>query len=165
MLEFDIDYRLEAKEPAFLRRLRSEQGAGDSGRHERPLARPRKPGGDLDDDGPTYVDEQSQDVVTNEEYEALISNTEPPASITNNPLVPQSVEQPEQKVPVDESVTEIPAAKENVATVGRSTKRKLAKVVGEKEEIKDGAKSPKNEVKSAKQEKKSKKVKLSFDDA
>ena len=67
----------ESNEPAFLRKLRGEHGGDGSGRHERPLARPRKQTTDGDeDDQPTYVMENSQDTMSKEEYEALMGKEE-----------------------------------------------------------------------------------------
>ena len=67
---------LEAKEPAFLRRLRAQGTGGSDGdrdphRHQHPVIRPRGSLRDVDeDDGPVIVDERG-DVVASEEYERL----------------------------------------------------------------------------------------------
>lgn len=69
-------YILEAKEPAFLRRLRAQETGGsdtdrDPHRHQHPAVRPRGTLRDVDDDdGPVIVDERG-DVVASEEYERL----------------------------------------------------------------------------------------------
>lgn len=62
----------EKNEPAFLRRLRGQYGDGSDERRGRSNVRPVKPKDPDADDGPTYVDEESNEVVTKEEYEAML---------------------------------------------------------------------------------------------
>ena len=117
-----IDWSLESKEPAFLRRLRSEHAASDTGRHERPLARPRKLGdaGKFDDDGPTYVDEQNHEVITRDAYEALVSKAGTAAPESEKPMEPEFSE----AATTGESPKEEVSSKETTAAIGLSTKKK-----------------------------------------
>ena len=77
--------RADSNEPAFLRRLRAKHGGGDSARHERPLARPRKQVKDGEDDQPTYVVEGSQDTLSKAEYEALMGTANDEKQDENEP--------------------------------------------------------------------------------
>lgn len=160
------DWLIEPQEPAFLRRLRGN-GAGDTGRHERPIARPRKPKDpkELEDDGPVYVDEQSQNVVTKEAYEALISKTEPATPDVGESSGLEATEDRAQKGTTDQSSTQNQTPRGTVAVIGGSTKRRLAKVVVDDEEAKDAPRFLEGAVTTGKRVKKGKKVKLSFDDA
>lgn len=157
-----INCSLESKEPAFLRRLRSEHAAGDTSRHERPLARPRKLGdaGKFDDDDPTYVDEQNHEVITREAYEALVlkSGTAAPES---GKLVEHALS---EAATTGEPAKEESGSKETIAGIGGSTKRRLAKVVGDEEEIKEALHESEKDTRTPKRGKKGKKIKLSFDD-
>lgn len=64
----------EKQEPAFLRRLRTENS---SDRHNVSIARPRKPRLETgDDDGPTIVDEQGENVTEQEYQDLLLGKTE-----------------------------------------------------------------------------------------
>ncbi|KAJ8604554.1 hypothetical protein MRB53_041777 [Persea americana] len=66
--------RAQAREPAFLRRLRDQQAGRDSDRHERQIARPQrlKIAKAEDDDAPTYVDEDTNEVLSVADYKALV---------------------------------------------------------------------------------------------
>lgn len=162
---------IEAKEPAFLRKLRGEHGGGEPARHERPIARPKKPTREgEEDDQPTYVMEDSQDTLSQVEYEALVKQsgrgqeggTDLPSSTTE-----------ESRYKIAGSIDETdpnqgPPVKQCVAAIGGSTKRKLAKVVGDEN---DGVTKSEQEgflqqPKQPKQmkTKKAKKAKLSFNE-
>ena len=151
-----------------MRRLRSEYGSGDSGRHERPLARPRKPkdSKDLDDDGPTYVDEHSQDVVSKEAYEAMISKDEPAAPNQTDSLDRAETGDNVQKVTSSEGVGEKPFPKEATASIGKSKRKRLARVVGDDREVTQTSEKQDIKEKPERSErvKQSKKIKLSFDE-
>ncbi|KAF2470059.1 uncharacterized protein BDR25DRAFT_314810 [Lindgomyces ingoldianus] len=67
----------EAQQPAFLRRLRGEVAGDDSVRHEQPIPRNKRMKQDDDDDGPTYVLEDSNQSLSKAEYEALVTNKDP----------------------------------------------------------------------------------------
>ncbi|EDN05904.1 conserved hypothetical protein [Histoplasma mississippiense (nom. inval.)] len=62
----------EKNEPTFLRKLRSEYGDGSGVRNGRPNPRPTKKKDADDDDAPTYVDEENNEVISKEEYDALM---------------------------------------------------------------------------------------------
>lgn len=160
---------LEANEPAFLRRLKAEHGGGDSSRHERPLARPRKQMKDgEEDDEPTYVVEASQDTLSKEEYESLVKGkvhdkavNEETSSSTPSLAISKLNEKDDAHPPRNEP------AKQKVAAIGASNKRRLFKVVGDEGDEDDEAASlvqgePARQARTPKA-KKGKKVKLSFD--
>ena len=156
---------IESNEPAFLRRLRGEYGDRDSSRHERPLARPRKQVQDgEEDDQPTFVVEESQDTLSKAEYEALAAdNADNENNVHTSAKTNHSVEQAQAR---QEEVTRGPTVVEqHIAGIGGSTKRRLAKVIGDEEEDEvapkkgDSRKNSKNA-----RAKKGKKMKLSFDE-
>ncbi|KAJ5677754.1 uncharacterized protein N7477_003387 [Penicillium maclennaniae] len=148
----------DAKEPAFLQKLRGHYGNND-GRLERPAMRPRKAkNSDDDDDAPVYVDEESNEVISKEEYQALVGGTD--SQTQEGGSKDQSAEGDDKASTLKE-----PSAKQNNLTeVGGQKKRKQAKVVGQdtiEEEAKpDSEERPKA---SARKSKKGKKIKLSFD--
>lgn len=159
------DLTLESNEPIFLRKLKSEYSGGNSLRHERPLARPRKQyGGNDDDDEPTYVDEESNSTLTKAQYEVMLK--------PDGNTVPHDEERTALKVHDGSEIggagpgspiVDIPPKKEQVAVIGGSGKRRIAKVFSDEVNNKHGredrtpAKTEKNFAKRAK------KVKLSFD--
>ncbi|KAK4696515.1 hypothetical protein P7C71_g1414, partial [Lecanoromycetidae sp. Uapishka_2] len=157
----------ESNEPAFLRQLRGQHGNVDSARHERPLARPKKQVKDgEEDDQPTYVVEDTQDILSKTDYESLLKN-EADEQDAKGPLpFPRAV--PKEGLYVDannESARETASTKKPVAAIGASNKRRLAKVVGNEEKKVDElvGGDPSTSAKKA-AAKKSKKVKLSFDE-
>ena len=162
-----INRAAESKEPAFLRRLRGEVGGQDSARHERPLARPRKPKtpNEDDDDAPTYVDEDSHDVVSKDEYEALIEkegSIKPGCETAADTL--SDADHKRQEPSASNGASEAATPREHVATIGSSSKRRLAKVIGE-EETQPGEQDEVQSKRSQKPKaKRSKKIKLSFDE-
>ncbi len=156
----------ESNEPAFLRKLRSQHGGSDSARHERPLARPRKQVKDGEgDDTPTYVVENSQDTLSKAEYDALIKaqyseEKGGEGSFSSPKADSKKFDNPDES---EESAVDAVLAKQHVAAIGASNKRRLAKVVGDEEErakgvVKDKSQEGGRKVKS----KKGKRVKLSF---
>ncbi|GAB7345578.1 hypothetical protein MBLNU457_3882t1 [Dothideomycetes sp. NU457] len=163
----------EAQEPAFLRRLR-EQNSGQSadGRHERPVARARKPKADDEEDAPAYVDENSNETLSKAEYEALLKPESKSAegnaggaqdvNEDETPGVTGELTGTEPKVagalPNTEEKRES-STKE--ATVG-SKKRKSAKVIGNDEEDPDDEQAQAPTTATKKQKKKGKPIKLSF---
>ena len=154
---------LDRQEPAFLRRLRGEAaGLSDTDRHERPIARPRRAKADDQDDAPTYVLGDSNDTLSREEYEALVSgkpadeaeekgkDAEDPgnASLETRP-------QTEAQEPTRD--------KQRVQEIGKtSKKRKAVKVGGDDAEDEDDKPPKSSQPKKVK--KKAKPVKLSFGD-
>jgi hypothetical protein len=166
------NFLIEAAEPSFLRRIKAQIGGedGDPDRHARQLARPKRARNDDDDDGPTYVDEESHDNVSKEDYEKLLKGDEV-KSLESGKLEVDSTHKDEQDPKDDQARVEIPSngKKEAVASIGVASKRKQVKVVGDGPEDSDVAtEKQKNSVKPSidmkKSTKKAKKVKLSFDE-
>ena len=160
---------LETKEPSFLRKLKSEYGGGSS-RHERPLARPRRQKAeDEEDDGPTYVQEETQDMISKEEYAVMLDRDR---NIVRDEKNPESVEgNPVQCTDLDVdkelSTRQRTQKQQQLAVIGAPKKRKMTKVVGD-----DQSKSSFGEAQRinesteliTKPKKSKKKIKLSFDD-
>ncbi|KAJ5690075.1 hypothetical protein N7462_004467 [Penicillium macrosclerotiorum] len=156
----------EAQEPAFLQKLRGHYGTS-SGRLERPAARPRKAkNNDDDDDAPVYVDEESNEVISKEEYQALVGGgsadqTKDSPSVQGEPTAEGQDQAQAQAEPV--------AKQSNLTEVGGQRKRKQAKVVGEdksdeKVDEKKMADNAQSKVPASRKPKKAKKIKLSFDE-
>lgn len=157
----------ESKEPAFLRKLRSEHGSGDSSRHERPLARPRKhTTADDRDDDPVFVDGDSHNTISKTEFDALRIHTEPKETNKNGalslPVTSASPPEQENTTNPDQLDHKIPL-KQLEASIGRSSKKRLAKVIYDDGE---SAETPSNDVgnisDSRKKAKKARNIKLSF---
>ncbi|KAJ5152184.1 hypothetical protein N7492_010479 [Penicillium capsulatum] len=156
----------EANEPAFLQKLRGQYG-NQSGRLERPSARPRKPKDDKDDDdAPVYVDEASNEVLSKEEYQALVQEGAPGEK--NDASQDQSTTEGDGKAPHEAEST---PKQSNLTEVGGQRKRKQVKVVGEEEKVENPEAleaSKTQEIKpkasASRKSKKAKKIKLSFDE-
>lgn len=149
---------IDAKEPAFLQKLRGQYGNND-GRLERPAMRPRKAKkDDDDDDAPVYVDEESNEVISKEDYQALVGGPENQAQDWASK--DQAAEGDGKTLPKE------PTAKQsNLTEVGGQKKRKQAKIVGDDKP--EGESKPESEVRpkaSTRKPKKGKKIKLSFDE-
>ncbi|PGH03540.1 ribosome assembly protein 1 [Blastomyces parvus] len=155
----------EKNEPAFLRKLRSEYGDGSGFRNDRPSPRPTKKKDADDDDAPTYVDEGSNEIISKEEYEALVrgdsdntigissgnnGNENEKARPTND--TGDGGEQEEPQGPKDKQ-------KQHFAEIGGAKKRKQARVIGE-----DAAEDATRKPPASRKPKLKKKIKLSFDD-
>jgi hypothetical protein len=160
----------EKQEPAFLRRLKSEN-TGD--RHQVSIARPRNPRLAIadDDDGPTIVDEQGKNV-SEQEYQDLLDGNDNQGALaatksTNGDL--DSKSEILVSVPKDsgegirqQGIQPGSGSKVDVKTNRGPKKRKPVKIVDTEPES-DGelsmikTKSGSNKTK--------KKVKLSFDDS
>jgi len=173
------DLAYNAKEPAFLQRIRGIQaGSGiDADRHERPIARPGRltKSGNDEDDAPTYVVEDSGNTLSKEEYEALLAKeTQPDGEEGKNGTVvdkfadaPVTTKQdagPAQADAIDEKVAA--RTKQDVTEVGGAQKkRKAARVVGGAEESGEADDKDEDIPKATKKmKKKVKPVKLSFGD-
>ncbi|CAF9926982.1 MAG: hypothetical protein ALECFALPRED_003596 [Alectoria fallacina] len=164
----------ESNEPIFLRRLKGEYGERDSSRHERPLARPRKQAREgEEDDQPTYVVEDNQDTLSKAEYEALVAADNADKDDENKmPISAKASPGIQEAEPKKDTATrEAALVKQQVAGIGGTTKRRLAKVVcddeEEDDEHQDEVAPGKND--SGKNSKKSrvrkrKRMKLSFDE-
>ena len=175
------DLAYDAKEPAFLQRIRGHQsGSGvDSDRHERPIARPRGAAraNNDDDDAPTYVVEDSNTTLSKEEYEALLKKEQGASDVTEKEQSVQDKFAESSGIPAKQEnggAAEVAAVegdaksrtKQEVTEVGgQQKKRKAARVVGivGDDEAKD-VEEDEIETRRVKQvKKKSKLVKLSFD--
>ncbi|KAL4988678.1 hypothetical protein BDW68DRAFT_158427 [Aspergillus falconensis] len=150
----------DAKEPAFLQRLRGQYG-NTSGGLERPSLRPRRvrDDNDHDDDGPTYVDAESNDVISKEDYEAMVNGDD------------LETKQPENGVKDTDAVAdqdgdskkaETVPSKQYVTEIGGLRKRKQAKAVGE--QIEEAGKEVRPEESGRRKPKQKKKIKLSFEE-
>ena len=164
----------ESKEPSFLRKLKTEFG-GHSDRHERPIARPQKPRDTDEDDEPTYVDEESHEVISKTEYATMLH-----AGDRSMPLVESRVDESvtaglsKQAEPIGESGKTQAPKKEAVAAIGGSAKRRIVKVVGEEDNSYESTKDrvtqgkEKKDVESPssgkKNAKRARKIKLAFEE-
>ncbi|KAL4795870.1 hypothetical protein BDV19DRAFT_362225 [Aspergillus venezuelensis] len=156
----------DAKEPAFLQRLRGQYGGNTTGGLERPISqRPRRARDDNEDDGPTYVDAESNEVISKEDYEAMFKGDGDEQS-----------EQPENGVKDkdadaekagDSGKKEGTASKQTLAEIGGPRKRKQVKVVGDDNQEAESEKSEEvrpKETKPQKPKQKKKRIKLSFEE-
>ena len=149
--------------------LRSEHGVRDSSRHERPLARPRKQVEGEQDDEPTYVVEDSQDTLSKAEYEALIATKDEDDKRNENDIV-SSTEvchgSREAGLRKDKVTGGAALGTQEVAGIGYSTKRRLAKIVGDEEEENEATSEKIDSRKKGTKPRahRRKKMKLSFDD-
>jgi len=115
-----------------------------------------------DDDAPVYVDEESNEVITKEEYRALVGGTA-------NQTEDGTKDQPTEKEDKTEPPKEPTAKQSNLTEVGGQKKRKQARVVGEDKPGAEEAKpesegKPKASASASRKPKKAKKIKLSFDE-
>ena len=158
----------ERNEPAFLRRIRGELvGSTDDQTNSVPL--PKKPKRlELgDDDGPTYVLEDSGETVTKEAFEKMIAKNE---EGEDGPVVTDAEAKQQGNDAQNEKNDNMNRDKKQVAKIGAvSKKRKMVKIVSEDPDSDEGAEgtpsskfSSKRNVQKAK--KKAKQVKLTFDD-
>ncbi|KAL4965523.1 DUF4604 domain-containing protein [Aspergillus stella-maris] len=155
----------DAKEPAFLQRLRGQYGGNATGGLERPISqRPRRARDDNEDDGPTYVDAESNEVISKEDYEAMVKGDGDEQSEQPDNGVKDKYKDAEK---AGDSSKEGTASKQNLAEIGGPRKRKQAKVVGDEIQEAESEKSEEVRLKEAKQKKpkqKKKKIKLSFEE-
>ncbi|KAH8705346.1 hypothetical protein BGW36DRAFT_12111 [Talaromyces proteolyticus] len=155
----------DRQEPAFLRKLRNQYGEGDSVRHANPSQRPRKPKTDDDDDAPTYVDEETNDTISKEDYEALLKGGEEKAEIGTGTGGDESQRSKEAAGEVESAATDGPKVQKNLAEIGSQKRKKQVKVVGADDDEADGEAPHKDGSSTRKPKAKKKKVKLSFDEA
>ncbi|KAI9733167.1 MAG: hypothetical protein M1818_007285 [Claussenomyces sp. TS43310] len=162
--------------PPFLQRLQSaHSNAGLDGRHERAIARPRRARTtqDEEDDTPTYVDEQTGDVLGKEEYAALVGGEE---NIDERKEFGSDQDR-EASAPI--GVARADREKQRITGIGAVQKRKVGKVLGLEEDVEankdttdpkarneaDGkAGETVKKAAAAKAKKNVKKIKLSFND-
>lgn len=124
----------EAKEPAFLRRLRGAQGDGDPSRHQNSLTRPKKHKmTDEEEDEPTYFDVDGQTSISKAEYDALVNQRELEKCEEKSP--PST--NPQSHLPEDHvAATTDPLEgallfKQLEASIGRTSKKRAGKVFGD----------------------------------
>lgn len=155
------------RQPAFLRRMRGEirGSVDDPDRQVNPAARPKLASRlkNDEDDGPTYVMEDSQDLLTKAEYEALVKGEEESKSAEHADSTAKDAAAEEDKpLPQKQKVAEVG---------GLGKKRKAAKIIGDESE-KPGGKaqnagvppSEESDKKRPPKKKKAKAIKLSFGD-
>ena len=157
---------LESKEPVFLRKLRNEHGGGNSDRHERTLARPRKQKNcEDDDDEPIYIDEQSNDTLTKAQYEAILKNEE---HVNSKEKHSEALISNDDGAVIDDVAKDVvvdPSSKKAlIAAIGGTGKRRIAKVIGEDGQDQNGKECLQEASVEKRSMKKLKKIKLSFDD-
>ncbi|KAJ4376232.1 hypothetical protein N0V83_001515 [Neocucurbitaria cava] len=154
------DLHFDSSQPAFLQRLRGQLAGGDSARHEQPIPRNKRLKQDDEDDAPTYVLEETNQSLTKEEYDALVSGKAKDESehATAESAVKENAAEGDMK----------PKQKDKIAEVGANAKkRKVAKIIRDEseqgaEELKNINKTDGKAVKRPK--KKTKAVKLTFGD-
>ncbi|KAL5343214.1 hypothetical protein BJX70DRAFT_210556 [Aspergillus crustosus] len=152
----------DAKEPAFLQRLRGHYG-DTSGGLERPISqRPRRPRDENEDDSPTYVDAESNEVISKEYYEALVKGD------SDKQTEKSAGDVKDQEAGAEESGEQTKAetaiSQQNLAEIGGPRKRKQAKVVGDElQEAEIETVRPKDSG-PRKPKQKKKKIKLSFEE-
>ena len=113
--------------------------------------------------------EDSQDTLTKAEYEALVAadnaDQEDENDVPSSAKSSHSIEEGEPRQ--DEVTGEAASVKQQIAGIGGSTKRRLAKVIGDEEEGKDETapeKSDSGKNSNKPRAKRGKKMKLSFDE-
>lgn len=161
----------ERQEPAFLRRLRSEN---TSDRHNVSFARPRKPRlEDGDDDKPTIVDEQGENL-TEKEYQDLLHGTTEDATVSKDVSTaakPDPESENQRALPDGTDDMNIEREKRHFAISNFPKKRKQVKAIGAETEpepecskVECDSSDAKRDDESETKRRKKKKIKLSFDD-
>lgn len=141
--------------PPFLQRLHAQKG-GDADRHERAIARPKRAKDVDDDDGPTVVDESGETLSKDEVEKLTIGAADGATSKIKTERVGGEPRKDEMQSKTSEQKI----------TTGAPKKRKAAKIVGD-ETSSPGLRGGANEAmqkEAKKSKKKSKAVKLAFDD-
>ncbi|CAN9203273.1 unnamed protein product [Alternaria alternata] len=152
------DLHFDNSQPAFLQRLRGQLTSGDTARHEHPIARNKRMKKDDDeDDAPTYVMEETNQSLSKEEYDALVSGKDGK----------EEEETATDEVGEKRDNDSKSQSKDKIAEVGANAKkRKAAKIISEDQsESKGGEETAvkKPDAKPAKKpKKKAKAVKLTF---
>ncbi|CAG7928863.1 unnamed protein product [Penicillium olsonii] len=149
-------FEYDAKQPAFLQKLRGEYG-DNTGRLERPALRATrlKVNKDDDNDEPIYVDEESNEVISKEEYKTLVGGSESKEAEKDDLAKDKAG---------DETQPQTENSKQsNLTEVGGQRKRKQVKVVGD-DKAEAEAEAKEQPKPTTKKPKKAKKIKLSFDE-
>lgn len=169
--------------PPFLQRMQNAHtNSGLDGRHERAFARPKKArtAEDEEDDLPAFVDEETNESLSKEEYASLVGAA---AVEESKPDDAGAGKEGSKEKDSNEGVAGEKAVIENVKSkdqgvgIGASKKRKVGKLIGSEEEgIKTGPRVAESTAKLTalvdgkskgepiKPKKKVKKIKLSFGD-
>ncbi len=112
---------------------------------------------DDEDDAPTYVLEDTNQSLTKDEYDALVSGKELKEQETSSAEEPKEARAYEDKMP-----------KDKIVEVGTNKKRKIAKVISVDQEPSEEAEKKSTQTSNSKpvkkQKKKVKAVKLAFED-
>ena len=153
---------LENKEPTFLRKLKNEHGNYDLGRPEHSIPRPRKQRlQDDDDDGPTYLCEESHETMSKKDFIALLDppeckNSKEETTLLSTGQSKLAEDHPRLKIEHDEGIS----LKEPKLSIGQNVKKRSAKAIGDGSGISVSA----DENVSSSKFKKKKRIKLSFDE-
>ncbi|KAF1939715.1 hypothetical protein EJ02DRAFT_252334 [Clathrospora elynae] len=149
------DLQFDDSQPAFLQRLRGQLMSGDSARHEQPIARnKRMQKDDEEEDAPTYVMEETNDLLTKEEYAAFVSGKDSKKGEDG------------KAQPKDGASEATTKPKDKITEVGANAKkRKAPKVIGDDQEQNNETSAKKTDARVVKKsKKKAKAVKLTFGD-
>ncbi|KAI9894335.1 MAG: hypothetical protein M1814_003091 [Vezdaea aestivalis] len=161
----------EARQPAFLRRIKEQYNSGESQRSDQPQARPKRPHHDDEEDEPTYVDGENNQTLSRAEYEQMKEYTEGRSSdaATADSSKAAGVTSTKQEDGANGSNLGLSKSQPQEATIGAKRKQKTVKTF-KHDEDEDEAEGSKPEAKTTSTEvqkpkpKKAKKVKLSFAD-
>lgn len=152
----------EAKQPAFLRRLRGEADSlvSDPGRNVNQDRRKRATKPSDEDDHPTYVLEESGSTISKAEYEALFSSKENALGDEEEAILKEEqVSQPSTK-PVESS------SRKSTAAIGLNSKKRKATQVVTEDSVRqvntESSSKTTGRPPNVRPKKKSKAIKLSF---
>ncbi|PGH27672.1 hypothetical protein AJ80_00687 [Polytolypa hystricis UAMH7299] len=160
----------ERNEPAFLRKLRGQYGEGDRAPQQR---RPVKPKSHDDDDEPTYVDEESNEIISKEEYKALLEGGEggPTGEQNEGEEGKREGEDGEDKLSPEnakaKAAVELETARpvQQFGQIGGAKKRKQGRIVGESGQEEQREPPEQTETnRTANKPKKKRKIKLTFEE-
>lgn len=167
------DLNSDSNEPTFLKKLRGEYGGGHSVRHQHQQLRPRKQrnADDDDDDEPVYVHEgDPSEPISKADYDALVKapaiERQPSEEVQPGTDVSGSkAAKPMPLASSEEQVLRDTRIKQEMATIGRTSKKRAIKVVGD-DALADETQSPPENPRTTQRQgpKKPKKPKLSFQD-
>lgn len=136
-------------------------------RHEHPVPRPRKPKDIDDDDAPVYVDEETNEALSKEDYEQLVNGTEGKDESTDKDKEGLDKLVDSSNTKSTETAGEDTKPQQNLAEIGTQKKRRKAKVIQEDEVLEDESRTKDSSATSkpsAKSSAKRKKIKLSFEE-
>lgn len=159
----DLSY--DSTLPPFLQRLHDKSaGRGDTDRHERALARPRKEKDPNEDDGPTVIDE-SGETLTKDEL-AKLTDAQPAGDVGGSVTGEADGDAtPRASGALPDLKTDSKRADQKVTDGIGSKKRKAAKIIGDEDGTTEQSNPADQDKKAAKKsKKKAKPVKLAFDD-